>query len=519
MKKYFYFLLLFSTLILFSCSKEDNIKTEKECDKGYNYEKSSNSCVDIDECLVNNGGCEQNCNNTIGTFECSCDNNLLLNDDKKTCNNCKEDSCRNHGECIDEVDSFTCQCSNGYDGPNCEDCADGFEFYALECIETPSFIELRNKDDYSINEPESFAIDSNNDIYLVGSTNDSFEGTTNLGGNDIFISKFNSNLELQWIKQLGTNSDENGSRIIIDKNDNIYIASKTWGVFEGTTSGNTDIILFKINTDGEILWKKQFVTDFGESVSDIAIDSLNNIYISGFELEYDEYENPISDTRKLIIMKFNNIGEELFKIKETIAGAKYSNNIAVDSNQNIYIGTTTNASLDDTVNIGQNDILIMKYDGEGNKLWNKQFGTEYYDDINSILIKNDEVYFTGYVNGGIDEFSPWGNGNVFLTKLDNNGDTIFTKYYNDDGQKQGTSIAISNNDEIYISGYEDGGYYRNMLLKKLDKNGEILWDKNPDTGFGDVIISIKFSKEGSLYAMGVRTDQVSYYSFLLKFNF
>ena len=29
--------------------------------------------TDIDECGTNNGGCEHNCNNTIGAFECYCD--------------------------------------------------------------------------------------------------------------------------------------------------------------------------------------------------------------------------------------------------------------------------------------------------------------------------------------------------------------------------------------------------------------------------------------------------------------
>ena len=28
--------------------------------------------ADIEECDINNGGCEQNCTNTIGSFVCSC---------------------------------------------------------------------------------------------------------------------------------------------------------------------------------------------------------------------------------------------------------------------------------------------------------------------------------------------------------------------------------------------------------------------------------------------------------------
>ena len=41
--------------------------------------------IDILECLVNEGGCEQNCMNTIGSFVCSCDDGYTLNDDERTC--------------------------------------------------------------------------------------------------------------------------------------------------------------------------------------------------------------------------------------------------------------------------------------------------------------------------------------------------------------------------------------------------------------------------------------------------
>ena len=41
--------------------------------------------LDIDECLTDNGGCNQTCNNTMGGFECSCDEGYLLHADGKQC--------------------------------------------------------------------------------------------------------------------------------------------------------------------------------------------------------------------------------------------------------------------------------------------------------------------------------------------------------------------------------------------------------------------------------------------------
>ena len=46
-----------------------------------------NSHVDVDnnECEVNNGGCSQNCNNTLGSYRCSCEEGYSLNFDQFSC--------------------------------------------------------------------------------------------------------------------------------------------------------------------------------------------------------------------------------------------------------------------------------------------------------------------------------------------------------------------------------------------------------------------------------------------------
>ena len=40
---------------------------------------------DVDECLDSNGGCEHVCNNTKGSYLCSCEEGYALNEDGRTC--------------------------------------------------------------------------------------------------------------------------------------------------------------------------------------------------------------------------------------------------------------------------------------------------------------------------------------------------------------------------------------------------------------------------------------------------
>lgn len=51
------------------------------CKPGY----KCTGCEDINECLNNNGGCNQECINTPGSYHCACEDGYVLGHDKKTC--------------------------------------------------------------------------------------------------------------------------------------------------------------------------------------------------------------------------------------------------------------------------------------------------------------------------------------------------------------------------------------------------------------------------------------------------
>ncbi len=40
---------------------------------------------DMNECEMKNGGCEQNCNNTVGSFNCFCDSGYSLDSNGVNC--------------------------------------------------------------------------------------------------------------------------------------------------------------------------------------------------------------------------------------------------------------------------------------------------------------------------------------------------------------------------------------------------------------------------------------------------
>ena len=41
--------------------------------------------IDVNECHTSNGGCDQICYNTVGSYTCSCGNGYRLQNDNHTC--------------------------------------------------------------------------------------------------------------------------------------------------------------------------------------------------------------------------------------------------------------------------------------------------------------------------------------------------------------------------------------------------------------------------------------------------
>ena len=77
------------------------------------------------------------------------------------------------------------------------------------------------------------------------------DGTTNSGGKDIFLVKYNSSGTKQWTKLVGTTTDDYPFEVDVDSSDNVYVTGHTNGGLDGkTNAGNDSIFLIKYNSDG-----------------------------------------------------------------------------------------------------------------------------------------------------------------------------------------------------------------------------------------------------------------------------
>jgi len=107
--------------------------------------------------------------------------------------------------------------------------------------------------------------DASGNVYCAGTTTGSF-GEANGGGNDAFIMKTNSSGVVQWITQLGSDTQTSSAAVnntagndfcmgvAVDTSGNVFCAGSTTGALgEAFGGGATDAFIMKLDSNGNIL--------------------------------------------------------------------------------------------------------------------------------------------------------------------------------------------------------------------------------------------------------------------------
>jgi hypothetical protein len=127
--------------------------------------------------------------------------------------------------------------------------------------------------------------DSLEGIYVIGTTNGNFDGHNNVGGEDLFLIKYNVFGQKLWSRLQGTMQYEGGTGVATDREGNVYLSGYSNSDFTSSGSyGDYDSILIKFDKSGNQLWARQYGTSFSDYAHDVTIDSSNSVFITGYTL-------------------------------------------------------------------------------------------------------------------------------------------------------------------------------------------------------------------------------------------
>ncbi len=375
-------------------------------------------------------------------------------------------------------------------------------------IDTTGMLSWTKQMTGTLSKATSMVIDESGNVLITGKFNGTVDfdpgpGTFNLTAisDDQFISKLDAGGNFIWTKQIGgTIHGDNidATSIATDSRGNVY----TTGGFDGDNIDFDpgpgvfvlnkgypahEIFVSKLDSNGNFAWAKHMKeAAVGSAIHSswgysIAVDSTGNVYTTGEfanNIDFDPgpgvfylYQNTY-DYKDAFISKLDAAGNFLWakQLKGQNADAgSWGTSLAIDPLGNIYI----TGNFLDTVDFdpgpatlplfsADGNSFISKLDAAGNLISVKQFGAGGGLISRSIdLDAYGNIFITGNF-GGTADFDPGpgtinlttaGDLDVFILKLNANGNFVWAKQMGGTGDDYGYSIALDGSQNIYTTGY------------------------------------------------------------------
>jgi hypothetical protein len=351
----------------------------------------------------------------------------------------------------------------------------------------------------SVNSP-IIALDKDDNIYVAATFSDTIDvdfgsGESNItatGSLDGYLTKYNKDGELKWVKYLSSDNFSNTMALNIDSDNNVYLTGSFSGnlTIDGTayTSADQDGYLIKYDKNGNHKWHRVVQGSGTDQTYTVVIDGSNNVYATGFF-------NGTAD--------FNLGGTALTK----------------ESN-------------------GGGDAYIAKYDKDGDLDWVKTFGSTSNDVLASIKMDGKgNLYLGGYFGGSSIDLNPnsgtdnhdnveSSGSDAFIVKLDKDGNYRWGKNFGSDSNIEVGHMDINRNGDAYLVGKYLGtvdfdpssattshatstttGY-----ISSFDKDGGFRWVHPTDAGIATSFYAYVtyVDKTDTLYSVGTFTDETDF---------
>ena len=306
---------------------------------------------------------------------------------------------------------------------------------------------------------------ANDQAYCVQQTSDGGYVVVGLsyssaaGESDVYLIKTDLNGNVLWIGIYGGTGADCGYAVRQTSDGGYIIAGYT----DSFGAGDYDVYLIKTDPNGDTSWTKTYGgphDDCGYSIQ----ETLDSGYVV---VGYTDAESlGLYYNRDVYLLKINGEGDTIWTRRIYADTEFYDEGYSVQqTSDGGYIITGTSGPL-------STGVYLVKTGANGDILWTQGFGEQY----SACGCSVQETADSGYIVAGY-MYTALNMTDVYLIKTNENGDAIWEKIHGGADFDVGYSIQQTADSGYVIAGYtwSFGAGKADVYLIKIDADGDILW--------------------------------------------
>jgi hypothetical protein len=238
------------------------------------------------------------------------------------------------------------------------------------------------------------------------------------GSDDLFVAAFDPKGDAQWLWTAG-GIDSDGANCVIATPDGGWLvggsfsAEATFGDTVLKSRGGTDAMMIKLKASGDVDWVRQFGGRYNDTILHLAVDARGNIYVQGqFKDTSDWGGAPLvahgGSDNDIVLAKYDLNGDPIWAKGFGNAFNDVAGGVAVDPAGNITMVGSFDKSVsfvegDEHTALGESDIFVARLDTDGKLGWARTYGAEREDIAQGVAVDAaGNSVTTGWFQGSVD---------------------------------------------------------------------------------------------------------------------
>lgn len=286
-------------------------------------------------------------------------------------------------------------------------------------------------------------------IYVLGDSD-----TLNAG--DISLTKLDSHGNLLWTQYYGTPRPENGFYLNLASDGNLVFTGES-----ETGVNNLDILIYKVDTSGAVIWNKTYATPLNETAKYIGQASDGGYILAGAQ-------NDAFGMNDMLALKLDAGGDYQWSQTFGRNDNEYAAMIRQQGTGYILTGDTK------SFGAGGYDVILYRLDSLGNEVWSQTYGDSLNNGCQGLLVTSGGAY----LSYGETEIAPFSAFDFFLQKIDTAGLSLWRHTYGGTGTDAVFSVQEDDDGGFVCTGYSNsynGSGPLDLVIFKVDSAGTFLW--------------------------------------------